>query len=121
LTEDDLVHEIRVDAELELAHANDELERVLRHFEPFGVGNPSPVFAARNVVLAGPPRVVGRNGLKIRLVTPAGELEAMGWGMSGYADRLHPGATVDIAFRLERDEYRGESTLQARLADLVIH
>jgi hypothetical protein len=25
--------------------------------------------------------------------------------------------TIDIAYRLERDEYRGESRLQARLAD----
>ena len=32
--------------------------------------------------------------------------------------RLTPGAPFDIAFRLERDEYRGESRLQARLADI---
>jgi hypothetical protein len=28
------------------------------------------------------------------------------------------GSKVDIAFRLERDEYRGESRLQARIADI---
>jgi single-stranded-DNA-specific exonuclease len=119
LTRDHLVPEVRVDAELELSHVTDELETLLRHFEPFGVGNPSPVFAARNVVLAAPPRVVGRDGLKLRLVTGSGELDAMGWGMSGYAEQLQPGSTVDIAFRIERDEYRGASTLQARLTDLV--
>jgi hypothetical protein len=32
--------------------------------------------------------------------------------------QLQPGSKVDIAFRLERDEYRGESYLQARIADL---
>lgn len=120
LTRDHLVPEVRVDAELELSHVTDELETLLRHFEPFGVGNPSPVFAARNVVLAAPPRVVGRDGLKLRLVTPSGALDAMGWGMSGYAEQLQAGSTVDIAFRIERDEYRGASTLQARLTDLVL-
>jgi hypothetical protein len=30
---------------------------------------------------------------------------------------LHTGDLLDVAFRLERDEWRGESSLQARLAD----
>lgn len=120
LTRDDLVPEIRVDVELDLEHANDELETMLRHFEPFGVGNPSPVFAARNVILAAPPRVVGRDGLKLRLATPDGELEAIGWGMGALAEQLDMRRPVDIAFRLERDEYQGQSRLQAKLADVVM-
>jgi len=31
---------------------------------------------------------------------------------------LAEGMTVDVAFRIERDEYRGEQKLQARLADV---
>ena len=121
LTKDDLIPEIHVDVELDLQHANEELHNVLRHFEPFGVGNPSPVFAARNVTLAAPPRVVGRGALKLRLATPEGELDAIGWGMGGMADALRSGRPLDIAFRLERDEYNGESRLQAKLADVVVH
>jgi single-stranded-DNA-specific exonuclease len=121
LTQDDLVPELRVDAELNLDHATDELETILRHFEPFGVGNPSPVFAARNVTLAAPPRVVGRDALKLKLSTPHGPLEAIGWGMGNYADTLTPNTTFDIAFRLERDEYLGSNRLQAKLADIVVH
>ncbi len=120
LTHDDLITEIRVDVELDLQHANAELESVLRYFEPFGVGNPSPVFAARNVSLAGPPRVVGKDTLKLRLATTAGELDAIGWGMGELVGALGAGRPVDIAFRLERDEYRGESRLQAKLADVVV-
>jgi single-stranded-DNA-specific exonuclease len=121
LTKDDLVSEIHVDVELDLHHANDELQHVLRHFEPFGIGNPSPVFAARNVSLAAPPRLVGRDGLKLRLATPEGELDAIGWGMSDLADSLRAGRPLDIAFRLERDEYKGENRLQAKLADIIVH
>lgn len=121
LKKDDLVPEIHVDVELDLQHANDELHNVLRHFEPFGIGNPSPVFAARNVTLAAPPRVVGRGALKLRLATPEGELDAIGWGMGDLADSLRSGRPMDIAFRLERDEYKGENRLQAKLADIVVH
>jgi len=121
LTLDELVPELRVDAEIELDQETLDLETTLRHFEPFGVGNPAPVFAARNVTIFGSPRVVGRDGLKLTLVGRNGtQLEAIGWGMADLAPAIRAGNALDIAFRLERDEYRGESRLQARLADVVV-
>jgi single-stranded-DNA-specific exonuclease len=116
LTVDDLVPELRVDLELSLDDVTDDFETLLRHFEPYGMGNPAPVFLARGVRLAGSPRVVGTDGLKLRLQTSRGELEAIGWGMGALAATLDPAVPVDIAYRLERDEYRGVSRLQAKLA-----
>ena len=118
LTADDLVREIRIDMEVGIDGGLAELETLLRHFEPFGMGNPAPVLAARGVRLAGPPRVVGKDGLKLRLSMPGGEFEALGWGMGSLASNLDAALPLDLAFRLERDEYRGESRLQARLADV---
>ncbi len=120
LTQDDLVPELRVDAEIDISHANTDLETLLRHFEPFGVGNPSPVFAARNVKLSGPPKVVGRDALKLRLATSTGPLDAIGWGLGSYADQLSPSTRIDIAFRLERDEYLGNNRLQAKIAGIIV-
>jgi single-stranded-DNA-specific exonuclease len=118
---DDLVPELHVDAEIELNQSALDMEPMLRHFEPFGVGNPSPVFAARNVTVAAAPRVVGRDGLKLTLVgSDSTELEAIGWGMAAMAPSISAGSALDVAFRLERDEYRGVSRLQARLADVVL-
>jgi single-stranded-DNA-specific exonuclease len=42
----------------------------------------------------------------------------MGWGLAHRVGEFQAGSKVDIAFRLERDEYRGESWLQARIADI---
>ena len=118
LTEADLVPEMRVDLELPLASVNADLEALFRHFEPFGVGNAAPLLVARGVRLAAPPRTVGADGLKLRLAAGDGELEAIGWGMAARLPELALGAPFDVAFRLERDEYRGESRLQAKLADI---
>ena len=118
LTEADLVPEMRVDLELPLESANGDLEALFRHFEPFGVGNAAPVIVARGVRLAAPPRVVGTDGLKLRLRTGDGELEAIGWGMAARLTELSPDVPFDVAFRLERDEFRGESRLLAKLADI---
>jgi single-stranded-DNA-specific exonuclease len=119
LTADDLVPELRVDLEVSLDDVNDDLERLLRHLEPCGMGNPSPVLVARDVVVSRPPRVVGKDGLKI--VVRGGDMDreivALGWGMGPRLRELEVGRPIDIAFRLERDEWNGASQLQARLAD----
>ncbi len=106
LTPEDLVPEIRVDLEVSIDGMDGKVESLFRHFEPFGIGNPSPVLLSRNVTVAVPPRPVGRDGLKIVLDTGTGSLDALGWGFAHRAAEFQPGSKVDVAFRLERDEYR---------------
>ena len=117
LTPDDLVPELRADLEVDLSQVTDELESMLRHLEPCGIGNPSPVLVARGVHVAAPPKMVGKDGLRIRLSQSGVELTALGWGMAHRAPELAAGSVVDVAFRVERDEWNGDSRLQARLAD----
>jgi single-stranded-DNA-specific exonuclease len=116
LTVEDLVAELRVDLELPISSANLELEALLRHFEPFGPANPTPVIVSRGVRLAAPPRVLGDGHLKLRLQTDSGELEAIGWGMASLASELDVSTPIDIAYRLERDDWNGAPRLQAKLA-----
>lgn len=117
LTPDDLVPEVRVDIDLPLREASGDLELLLRHFEPFGPGNATPVLVSRGIRLAAPPRVVGQGHLRLRLTSDDGtQLDAIGWGMGALAAELDLATPFDVAYRLERDEWNGESRLQARLA-----
>src|SRR5256714_15573615 len=118
LTPVDLVPEIRVDLEVSIEGLDGRIESLFRHFEPFGIGNPTPVLLARNGAIARPPRAIGEDGLKLALDTGTGSLEAVGWGLASRAHEFQPGTKVDVAFRLERDDYRGETYLQARIADI---
>jgi single-stranded-DNA-specific exonuclease len=118
LTPDDLVPEVKVDLDIALSEATPDLEALLRHFEPFGMGNATPVLAASGVRLAGQPRVLRNGHLKLRIAADGVELDAIGWGMGHIAQSLSTTAPIDVAFRLERDEWNGESRLQARLADV---
>ncbi|GLC27440.1 single-stranded-DNA-specific exonuclease RecJ [Roseisolibacter agri] len=120
LTPDDLVPELRVDLELPIEEVTEDLEAMLRHFEPHGMGNAAPVLVTRDVELGATPKRVGEDGVRLKLrCTDGRELEAIGWGLAARAEGLLPGMRVDAAFRLERDEFRGVSRLQARLADVV--
>jgi single-stranded-DNA-specific exonuclease len=118
LTRDDLTPEVRVDLQLSLDSVGVELEGLVRHFEPFGIGNPAPMFSATGVRLASAPRRVGTDGVKLALSADNGVLDAIGWGMGSLYESLHISRPVDVAFRLEREEYRGVSRLQLKLADL---
>ena len=118
LTKEDLTPELRVDLEVPLGDANDSLERLLRHFEPFGIGNPAPLLATRGIRLASTPRVIGQNGLKFALRDEATELEGVWWGVSHRAAEWRATQVVDVAYRLERDLWKDTSRLVARLCDV---
>jgi len=118
LCEDDLVPEIRVDVDVPLDVVGDELEKLIRHFEPFGIGNPAPLFRSTGAQLAASPKKIGVDGLRLMLEAGHGTVEAIAWGMAPRASSLAVGRPLDIAYRLERDEYRGQSRLQLKLADL---
>ncbi len=116
LTPEDLIPELRVDLDVEIESVGEELEGLVRHFEPFGIGNPSPMFRTTGVRLASPPRKVGGDGLKLSIDAAQGALEAIGWGLASLAPSLSVLRPVDLAYRLDRDEYRGVSRLQLRVA-----
>ena len=67
LTLADFEPSLNFDAELALDQVTPELFNLLRRLEPFGVGNPEPVFAARAVRLMASPRVMKDKHVKLRL------------------------------------------------------
>lgn len=117
LTAADLVPELRVDLDVSLEAIDDAFEKIIRHFEPFGMGNPAPVFRTTGSQLSAPPRRIGTDGIRLAFDSEHGSLSAIGWGMADRASALDVSRPVDLVFRIERDEYRGESRLQLKLAD----
>jgi len=67
LTMADFVPALEVDAELPLDAVTPELFQILRQLEPFGVGNPEPVFVASDVRLVAPPRVLKAKHVKLKV------------------------------------------------------
>jgi single-stranded-DNA-specific exonuclease len=60
-----------LDAELDLADVTPELFQALQRLEPYGMGNPEPIFAARRVQLTAPPRILKDKHVKLKLRTGA--------------------------------------------------
>jgi single-stranded-DNA-specific exonuclease len=97
-----------LDAELDLTEVTPELFQALQLLEPFGMGNPEPVFAARNVQLAAPPRILKDKHVKLKVRAAANrnsaapsstESEELSAAAILATPRCHPDGAV-----LRRDE-----------------
>ncbi len=80
LTAEDLQPCVHIDAELPTGEVSFELIRELQALEPYGAGNPRPVFLARNLCILSEPRLIGQRHLKMSVAGPKGRpLETIWW------------------------------------------
>jgi single-stranded-DNA-specific exonuclease len=109
---------LRTDFEIQLDEADLQLVHWLSYLEPHGMGNPGPNFVARGVQLE-QARVVGAGHLKATLVQGPARVDAIGFGLAARHDPADvEGPRYDVAFKLERNDWRGMSRLQARMVGL---
>jgi single-stranded-DNA-specific exonuclease len=117
LTADDLTPTQHIDAVVSLAELDLDLERLLRRLEPCGAGNPMPVFGVPGAQVRDA-RILKERHLKLRLTDQGAWIDAIGFD---WADRCAPEwwqAPVDVAFRLEQNDWRGAPDLQARVVHI---
>ncbi len=83
--------------------------------QPFGNGNPQPVFVARNVGLSRPPLHMKNKHLRFMLRQGYHEHDAVYFGGG---EHPLPDPPWDIAFTIDRNTYRGRTTLQLIIQDV---
>jgi single-stranded-DNA-specific exonuclease len=115
LSEEALQRSLRLDHELPFAKIDVELLRWHELLQPFGNGNPQPVFFARAVEPVGAPRVSNEKHLVFRL--RQGERHRRAVYFDGAANEI-PAPPWDVAFRLGLDEYGGETLVAMRIESL---
>lgn len=103
---------LQLDHEITFRELNGDLFAWHQMLEPFGSGNPQPVFFARNVVNAMPPQILKEKHLKLRLRQDQFAQRAIFF--DGALETLPP-EPWDVAFRLTRDTYEGETRQQMQV------
>jgi single-stranded-DNA-specific exonuclease len=132
LTLADFEPSLRYDAELALDQVTPEFFQALHALEPFGMGNPEPVFVAHGVRLLAPPKMIKDKHVKLRLAAACGDAQpeqsgwrktigydALGWqlGERAQAAQLLPGDTIDIAFSVDHNDHPEYGGLELTLRD----
>jgi single-stranded-DNA-specific exonuclease len=120
LTPEDLEPAVRIDLELSSESVTFALARELEALEPFGAGNPRPVFVSRNLRLLSEPAVVKDRHLKFRIAGPQNRpLEAIWWNCiesPGQTPNLR--GRIELAYTLETSAWNGDFRMQLNVVDL---
>ncbi len=112
LSDDDLQPQLRLDHEIRFAELNFDFLGWHELLQPFGNGNPQPLFFAREIDSPVPPRVVGENHLSLVLRQENYQRRAIFFGATVASLPPQP---WDVAFRIRQDEYQGEARLEMRV------
>lgn len=86
--------------------------------EPFGSGNPKPVFQLQGAVVAACVDVGGGRHLKLKVRRDGMIFDAIFFSANCASAQVAAGDRVDLAFTLQNNEYRGRRELQLQLCDL---
>jgi single-stranded-DNA-specific exonuclease len=122
LTDEDLIPALYVDAEVLAREITFQVSQELRSLEPYGAGNPRPVFVTRDFRVLSEPQVIKEQHLKLRV---AGEdnrpFEAIWWRGVEDAERT-PGLNerIELAYELEQNMWNGDVRLQLNVKDMRI-
>jgi single-stranded-DNA-specific exonuclease len=112
LSDEDLQPRLRLDHEINFSELNFDFLGWHEMLQPFGNGNPQPLFFARGVESVAAPRVVGERHLQLRLRQRNYHQRAIFFDAA--TDSLPP-QPWDVAFRIRLDEYEGETRLEMRV------
>ncbi|WP_025322326.1 single-stranded-DNA-specific exonuclease RecJ [Deferrisoma camini] len=116
--EEDLVPVLEADAEVALSELNDQTVAELGCLEPFGVGNPRPVFVLRGVEVVSE-RPLGASGDHRALVVAQGgaRREAVVWRVPESWGFLRPGTRVDLVATAGLHTWNGRTTVRLTVKD----
>jgi single-stranded-DNA-specific exonuclease len=121
LTPADFEREMEIDAEIGLDEVTDRSVLDILRLAPFGYGNPSPLFAVRQVEVADAPDVRNEKHVFLRLSAKGRTLHVKAWNFADRLGELEAGSVIDVALQFEEDAYsasRGYAPWQAVLRDL---
>ncbi|TSC87809.1 MAG: single-stranded-DNA-specific exonuclease [Microgenomates group bacterium Gr01-1014_16] len=109
-----LIKKQRIDLEIPLGFVNLDLWIAIQKFEPFGLGNPTPVFLTKNVQISNI-RKMGK--LNQHLKFNAGDFEAVYFNVPLDAER-YPLDAVDLVYQIGENTWNGTTKLQLIVKDI---
>ena len=121
LRDDELTPELFIDALVTTETMDLGLVEELSMFEPFGAGNPKPVFLTRDLRLLGEPYIMKDKHLKLKLGDGNGKtFEAVWWdGVARSSGQtLKPDCGIELAYVPEANSWQGNTRLQLVVEDL---
>ncbi len=118
---DERTPELTIDALVKSSSLGLELVDDFARFEPFGAGNPKPIFVTRDLILRADPFVMKDKHLKLKLIGDDNRtFEAVWWdGVErSKGQTLKADTRIELAYVAEVNSWQGNTRLQLVVQDL---
>ena len=109
---------VTLDCKLNPAALSVSMAQSLTQLEPFGNGNPQPVFGLFNMELSNVTPVGGGGHLRLTLEKNGAVITAMRFNTKPEELPYHIGDKIDLAVQLEAREFRGQPSLTVIVRDM---
>ena len=111
---------LHIEAEIALEDITPQFFNILCHLEPFGPGNPHPVFLTRGLINNHGTRRVGKLGehLKLDVTDRTAAIAGIAFGQGEKALHLQNGGSADICYHVEPNTYNGITNIQMVVVDM---
>ncbi len=117
LRDEDFQPILNVDAFINPAQIDFETAREFDKFEPYGLGNPRPVLACKNL-RGSSARVIGKDEAHLSFTISAEKnIRAVAWNCGNLAP-LVENESIDVAYEPEVNEWQGEVRIQCNISSL---
>lgn len=113
-----LIKELFIDAELTERELNTAFAYQLEALEPFGMGNPEPVFVIKNARVRKSTDFKEGKHLRLSVMKKGTYLDAVGFSMGKYAGSLKSDEEIYLAGTLNANEFNGKTYLQMKIRDI---
>lgn len=113
---DDVQRVIDIDAKCESQDISKKLIKDLEKLEPFGFGNPKPLFVTFGMKASDVRTVGSGKHLKFK----ADNIDAIAFGMGDLEKDLRSSNLVDVVYSLEIDNYNGFEKIQLKVKDIKL-
>lgn len=118
VSEEDRLPRLHLDAEIDFPELSLDFLKSYELLQPFGSANPEPLFMTREVWLTESPQELKNHHLRLSLKQKECWKSAMFFGAG---QRELPEQPWDIAFTINRNVFRGRTSLQIVIQDVRAH
>ena len=115
--------QVEIDSELFFSNITPAFRRDLNRFQPFGPGNPAPVFVTRGVVSHGETKLVGAYCEHLRMdlmqrQKPNTTIQTIAFQQPTHYEWIRAGHPIDVCYQIVENHYRGSVSVQLRIKDI---
>jgi single-stranded-DNA-specific exonuclease len=119
IPDEELVARLELEAELQADEITTDLATALGMMEPFGTGNPEPLFLTRGLAVRQRVRVGDGTHLKLEVTSDGlAPISCIAFGMGDACDEIQIGSGIDLCYSLRLNDFNGASPAQLVVCDM---